>query len=355
MSDDRRTARRIRLPGVQVTYEDAAGERYQARVVDLSREGLFIPSRKPIAVGKRLSLEIQPVGDLTPWSALGRIVWIREADESPERPAGMAVKIIDAEDAVLSAIEALLEAREPTERGLGTGDAILPVRPKQRSNPPGREKTMLGVGASQAAAPTAPILMAAPGREATLLGVGLSGGQGREAVLKAIAEGRAAAASAHDAEVAAREVARVGAEGREASLAIDLVTKKPASVRPPEDEPSEAAPEASPAPAAPVPASSANARPVKSMEVPTPIVAVVPADLAATAAEDESFAPPAGTRSARPEPAEDEESIKIPKSGVGKWIFLLLLLGLGGAAYVYRDQLPGYWHLVVSTVQKQLH
>jgi Tfp pilus assembly protein PilZ len=329
MSDDRRTARRIRLPGVQVSYEDAAGEQYQARVVDLSREGLFIPSARPIAVGKRLSLEIQPVGDLNTWSALGRVVWVRETDEAPDRPAGMAVKIIDAEDSVLSAIQALLEAREPTERGLGAGDAILPVRPRQRStppareNPPAREKTMLGVGVGQTA-PMAPILMTAPGREATLLGVGLSPAS--------------------------------TVEGRETSLAIDLVTKKPPSVRPPEDDPAPVAPSTSAAAASP--ALTTSARPGRSMEVPTPIVAVVPADLAATTEPDDAVAPPArvpSTRPARQEFPDDDEPIRIPKRGVGKWFFLLVLLGLGGAAYVYRDRLPGYWHLVVITVQKQLH
>ena len=43
-----RAARRVRLPGVQVTYEAATAERQQARVVDLSREGLYIPSAKPL-------------------------------------------------------------------------------------------------------------------------------------------------------------------------------------------------------------------------------------------------------------------------------------------------------------------
>jgi Tfp pilus assembly protein PilZ len=172
MPEVRRAARRVRLPGVQVTYEAATGERQQARVVDLSREGLYIPSAKPLAIGKRLSLEIQPIGEPRVWSALGRVVWVRDADDGDERPAGMAVKIIDAEDAVVAAIERLLEAREPTERGLGSGDTILPVRPRARSTPPAREKTMLGVGAEAAPAPIAPIVIAAPGREPTMVGVG---------------------------------------------------------------------------------------------------------------------------------------------------------------------------------------
>jgi Tfp pilus assembly protein PilZ len=165
----RRAARRVRLPGVQVTYESATGERQQARLVDLSREGLYIPTAKPLAVGKRLALEIQPIGEATAWLALGRVVWARDANDGDERPAGMAVKIIDAEDAVVEAIERLLEAREPTDRGLGAGDTILPVRPRARSNPPAREKAMPDVGTDAAPPPAAPIVLAVSGREAGVL------------------------------------------------------------------------------------------------------------------------------------------------------------------------------------------
>jgi Tfp pilus assembly protein PilZ len=200
--------RRVRLPGVQVTYEGATGERQQARVVDLSREGLFIPSAKPLAVGKRLSLEIQPIGEPTAWSALGRVVWVRDADDGDERPAGMAVKIIDADDAVVAAIERLLEAREPTDRGLGFGATILPVRPRARSNPPAREKTMLGVGADATLAPAAPIVIAAPGPEPTLVGVGK---------------------------------AELDGDSREVSLAIDLIAPRTRPVFAPDPEPAHAA------------------------------------------------------------------------------------------------------------------
>jgi Tfp pilus assembly protein PilZ len=141
-------------------------------VIDLSREGLYIPSATPLPVGKRLSLEIQPIGEPKPWSALGRVVWVRDADDGDERPAGMAVKIIDAEDAVVMAIQGLLEAREPTERGLGLGATILPVRPRSRSNPSPRERTTVGVGSDAIPAPVAPIVSTAARREPTLVGVG---------------------------------------------------------------------------------------------------------------------------------------------------------------------------------------
>jgi len=288
MSDDRRTARRLRLSGVQVTYEGSTGERHLARVVDLSRDGLYIPSPRPLAVGKRLSLEIQPVGDATSWSALGRVVWVREVDEGDERPAGMAIKIIDAEEAVLTAIEQLLEAREPTERGLGTGDQILSVRPRARSNPPAREKTMLGVGVDTTSARTAPVLIAVPEREATLLGVGSD----------------------------------EAAEAREVSLAIDLITKKPPSVRPATEV---AEPEA----------------PAKAVVA---VAAVVPVEPARPLAVELEEAP------------GDRDSVDRPprRGSGGKWLLLLVVAGAAGAGYVYRDRVLVYWHVAVTEVTKQL-
>jgi hypothetical protein len=91
MPDDRRSTRRARLSGVRVAYESAVGEVDRADVTDMSREGLFISSPKPLGVGKRISLEIQVAGEPGPWAALGRIVWVRQASEGDELPPGMAV------------------------------------------------------------------------------------------------------------------------------------------------------------------------------------------------------------------------------------------------------------------------
>ena len=99
MPDDRRSARRARLSGVRVTYESSAGEVHAADVADLSREGLFVATTAPLAVGKRISLEIQVAGEAAAWPALGRVVWVRAVSEGDDLPAGMAVKIIDVEDA----------------------------------------------------------------------------------------------------------------------------------------------------------------------------------------------------------------------------------------------------------------
>jgi uncharacterized protein (TIGR02266 family) len=325
MSDDRRTARRARLTGVRVTYETAT-EHQQAEVIDLSREGLFIAAVHPLAIGKRISLEIAAAGEPSPWPALGRVVWVREQDQDHERPAGMAVKFIDVEDSVIAAIDRLIETRERTEPGLGISDPEASAAPA----PPTRERTMLGVGARPVS--VAPVVVPAPGREATILGVG---GMSREP----------------------------SADPREPSLAIDLVSKKGPSTRPPRPEPRlEPTPQPAPAPAPPP--AMASEPPPAPVAVPasTPPPAMVQAP--ALAAMHESEPPPAPVRSAprapAPSPVPDEDDSPISdapprrRSGVG-WVVLLLLLAGGGAAgYVYRARVLPVWHMVAAEVTKRL-
>jgi uncharacterized protein (TIGR02266 family) len=175
MAEERRSAPRARLSGVRVTYESAAGDHVETEATNIGPGGLFVLTAKPLAVGKRIALEIQVAGELAPWSALGRVVWAREHDTGQQRPPGMGVKLIDVEDVVVSTIERLVKDRELTE------PEIAPAAPL-----PSREPTVLGVGSSADgtsqvpperrqtpdAAPPAPIVSVAPSRERTILGVG---------------------------------------------------------------------------------------------------------------------------------------------------------------------------------------
>src|SRR4051794_229138 len=111
MADERRSTRRARLSGIHVSYESATGERAHSEASDLSPEGLFIESASPLAVGKRISIEIHAVGEATPWPALGRVVWARAEREGNDRPPGMGIRIIDMDESVAASIERLLEAR----------------------------------------------------------------------------------------------------------------------------------------------------------------------------------------------------------------------------------------------------
>jgi uncharacterized protein (TIGR02266 family) len=129
MADERRSARRARIGGVRVTYESATGDRVETAAYDLARGGLFVRTAKPLAVGKRIALEIQVIGEQGTWSALGRVVWTREAADG-ERPAGMGVKLIDIDDSVAAAIDRLVETRERTEPGVGAPSLPPPMDPR---------------------------------------------------------------------------------------------------------------------------------------------------------------------------------------------------------------------------------
>src|ERR1700734_2186130 len=161
MVDERRTSPRVRISGVRVIYESGSGERVDAFALDLGAGGLFVRTAAPLAVGKRIALEIQVVGEALPWSALGRVVWSREKGQGEKAPPGMGVKLIDADDAVLAAIARLVEMRERTEPGVGRGSTPPPRSPPPPVfvAPPERERTLLGVGMSSDEAPSTPRLL----------------------------------------------------------------------------------------------------------------------------------------------------------------------------------------------------
>lgn len=145
---------------MRVSYEDAAGQRAEADVLDIGAGGMFVRCDRPMAVGKGLTVEITAPGDGARWSALGRVAWVR-ADVGPEGPAGMGVRFVDAEDAMLARIAELVAARERTDPGTGG------------TKTPARERTVLGVGAPDTTeALAAPIIAVAATREKTVLGVG---------------------------------------------------------------------------------------------------------------------------------------------------------------------------------------
>jgi uncharacterized protein (TIGR02266 family) len=150
MPDERRGSKRAYISGVRVTYESANGQRVEAEAMDLSTGGLFLRTSTPLAVGKRITLEITVVGEPSSWSALGRVVWVRP-NAAPGMPSGMGVKLIDVDDAVVAAIDTLVETREPTSPGVGAGvkAEIAPVTPVVMAPPVAeRERTLMGVGAA---------------------------------------------------------------------------------------------------------------------------------------------------------------------------------------------------------------
>ncbi|HLK36882.1 MAG TPA: PilZ domain-containing protein [Polyangiaceae bacterium] len=233
MPDDRRSAPRARLTGVHIVYGSASGETQDAAVLDIGRGGLFVRTAAPLAVGKRLSLEIAVAGESASWPALGRVVWIREADEGEERPGGMGVKLIDVEDEVLAAIDRLVAARERTEPGMGSN---APAPPAPAAPPPPRERTILGVGLSADVTRPTPVVAVVPGY--TAIGEAPPDAPAQPAATGEDRSPEAVPANAAPVEPTGPDLDGLG---REASLAIDLVSKKPSS-RPPEPVPASEAP-----------------------------------------------------------------------------------------------------------------
>jgi uncharacterized protein (TIGR02266 family) len=206
MGEERRKARRGRVPGLRVEYEDAAGGKVEAEALDVCSGGAFILTPAPLAPGKRLSLDVALDGETTRWSALARVVWTRPSG-SPGGPPGMGVKIIDADDAMIALIERLVDSGERTDPGTG-GTKI-----------PARERTMLGIGMAEKKeeAVARPIVGLAPTREKTILGMGMVAG------LPPVNVGETAPPAS-----ASPETPQVPpAPDSDESLALDLVAKKP--------------------------------------------------------------------------------------------------------------------------------
>jgi uncharacterized protein (TIGR02266 family) len=212
MSEERRGGRRSPISGVRVTYESGTGEKIEADVLDLASGGVFIRTDTPLSVGKRIAVDLTVIGEPGPWSALGRVVWVRATGE-PGRPAGMGVKLIDIDDATLAAIERLVETREPTAPGIGDASPVS----------------------------TAPVVAGAPERERTLMGVG-AGSEPPPPLESPKVEPRKVEPPKEPAKEPAKDVeppapepepARASAPPREQSVAIDLVTQKPPRSAPP--------------------------------------------------------------------------------------------------------------------------
>ncbi len=161
MTEERRRSPRARLGAARVHYQTPTGTPLSGRAVDLGSGGLFVQSATLLPVGKHVTLEIHVPGELAPWSAVGRVVWIRKQADGAGKPAGMGIAFIDIDDAVRSSIGRLL-ARAP--------EGSASKRPADGA--PSRERTVQGIGRSmETPVVPAPVLLAVPSRERTVLGI----------------------------------------------------------------------------------------------------------------------------------------------------------------------------------------
>jgi hypothetical protein len=123
---------------------------------------------KPLAVGKRIELEIQVPGHPVTWTALGRVVWARAHADGEDKPAGMGVKLIDVEDDALETIERLVGVSEsmPPEADPEKGPepekepepevVPSPIVSIPSPVPSQRERTIMGVGVFPSSPPSTP-------------------------------------------------------------------------------------------------------------------------------------------------------------------------------------------------------
>jgi uncharacterized protein (TIGR02266 family) len=88
---DKRTLLSLKIRYKSATLEDFI-ERYSS---DISRGGVFIKAKKPLAVGTLLKFEFMLQDASSLIHGVGRVVWRREeADASPQDPPGMGIKFI---------------------------------------------------------------------------------------------------------------------------------------------------------------------------------------------------------------------------------------------------------------------
>jgi uncharacterized protein (TIGR02266 family) len=131
---ERRDSSRGPVSGVTAAFEDASGDTGEVDVGDIGRGGVFLRTDTPMAVGKRLSLEIRVTGEVAGWSALGRVVWVRPPNGQGQ-PAGMGIRFIDTSDGANDAIDRLVQARAEVAFSLDRAPVI--ERSQSKPGPPG--------------------------------------------------------------------------------------------------------------------------------------------------------------------------------------------------------------------------
>src|SRR5450432_3830487 len=79
---------------LRIKFRSASLEQFIERyAVDVSRGGIFIRTREPLAVGTRLKLEFQLQDSAPLLAGEGTVVWIREQDQTRENVTpGMGVR-----------------------------------------------------------------------------------------------------------------------------------------------------------------------------------------------------------------------------------------------------------------------
>jgi uncharacterized protein (TIGR02266 family) len=126
---DRRTLLSLKIRYKSATLEDFI-ERYSN---DISRGGIFIKAKKPLAVGTLLKFEFILQDQSTLIHGVGRVVWRRdEAEADTDNPSGMGIKFIKMDPESRSIVQRIAEGRghpgvfEQGKDGVRQGSAGAP-------------------------------------------------------------------------------------------------------------------------------------------------------------------------------------------------------------------------------------
>ena len=76
---------------------------------DISLKGMFITAWVPEPCGSVFLFEVQVADCQRLIHGVGEVVWVREAEESPERPSGMGVRFLKLDDASREVINGMVE------------------------------------------------------------------------------------------------------------------------------------------------------------------------------------------------------------------------------------------------------
>jgi uncharacterized protein (TIGR02266 family) len=105
---DKRTLLSLKIRYKSATLEDFI-ERYS---IDISRGGVFIKAKKPLAVGTLLKFEFMLQDQSTLIHGVGRVVWRREQSEADSHnPSGMGIKFIKMDPESRSVVQRISELR----------------------------------------------------------------------------------------------------------------------------------------------------------------------------------------------------------------------------------------------------
>jgi uncharacterized protein (TIGR02266 family) len=314
MTTERRTDARGKS-SARVTFTDATSDKpSEGELHDIGRGGMFVTTKTPLPVGKRIDVEVHAEGS-SPITGMARVVWVRDAAQG-ELPAGMGIKFIDVDNDALGAIDKIVglkkNVRERTMLGIPAPKVEAPKA--EVPKPEATLKVEVAVP-PEAKAPHVEAPKPIKSRERTVLGIAPPAPREKELSWPDDPPDAPPEPPKPEPAPVKKEASAPALEIGEASLSEPINFSEPGLTLPAEESKKEPEPEA-----------------VKEPEPAKAVEPALPKEPAPT-----PVATPQVAEASMPEPRE------LPKregGGGGKWIAVLLLLGVaGGAAYYFRDMI----------------